>query len=167
MQAKKDPARVQLIYERAIAAFPVTHYLWQAYADYLQENLKVPFIITAVYTRAVKNCPWVGSLWAGALRALELNPDLDVEQHNKLYSQALQAGLQTAEDYLAVILARLDALRHQGPDHMAALRQGFQEAAELMQVGVHHLCDRECVFSQLSQHSAMIVSYCACPMPLL
>lgn len=150
MQAKKDPARVQLIYERAIAAFPVTHYLWQAYADYLQENLKVPFIITAVYTRAVKNCPWVGSLWAGALRALELTAVLDGEQHTKLYSQALQAGLQTAEDYLAVILARLDALRHQGPDHIAALRQGFQEAAELMQVRTEPTFSKDGLSSCLS-----------------
>ena len=43
-------------------------------------------------------------------------------------------GLQTSEDYMQVILARLDALRHLGPDQVAALRQGFSEAAEVMQV---------------------------------
>ncbi|KAA6422191.1 MAG: hypothetical protein FRX49_07942 [Trebouxia sp. A1-2] len=39
-EAKGDPARVQLVYERALAAFPVTHYLWQAYAHYLEDHLK-------------------------------------------------------------------------------------------------------------------------------
>lgn len=134
MQLKKDPARVQLIYERAIAAFPVTHYLWQGYANYVQDHLKAPLIVSAVYARAVRNCPWVGSLWANALRALELTATMDVDQHTKLYSTALQTGLQTEEDYMEVILARLDGLRHKGAEHMTLLRQGFQEAVELMQV---------------------------------
>ena len=124
------------MYECAIAAFPVTHYLWQSSADYLQGNLKVPSIVNAVYSRAVRNCPWVGTLWANALRALEMTASLDLDEHTKLYSKALQAGLQTAEDYMEVILARLDALRHQGTDNVTLLRLGFQEAAELMQVRI-------------------------------
>lgn len=142
MQANGDPARVQLVYERALAAFPVTHYLWQAYAYYLQDHLKVPAAINAVYSRALRNCPWVGSLWANALRALELSTVFDEQQHATIYSSALQAGLQTADDYMEVVLARLDALRHRGADHAQELKQGFQQAAELMQTYFPDYIDR-------------------------
>ncbi len=142
MQAKGVPARVQLVYERALAAFPVTHYLWQAYAHYLEDQLKVPAAINAVYSRALRNCPWVGSLWANALRALELSTVFDEQQHATLYSSALQAGLQTADDYMEVVLARLDALRHRGADHAQELKKGFQQAAELMQTYFPDYIDR-------------------------
>lgn len=31
----------QVVYERAVAAFPVTHYLWAQYAGYLEAHLKI------------------------------------------------------------------------------------------------------------------------------
>jgi len=31
----------QVVYERAVAAFPVTHYLWAQYARYLEAHLKI------------------------------------------------------------------------------------------------------------------------------
>ena len=142
LQAKGDPAHVQLLYERALAAFPVTTYLWQAYAYYMQDHIKVPAATNSVYGRALRNCPWVGSLWANALRALELRSTCDEQQHASLYGAALQAGLQMAEDYMEVVLARLDGLRHMSTDSMQALRQGFQQAAELMQTYFPEYLDR-------------------------
>lgn len=35
----KDPARVQLLYERAVAALPVDSSLWDAYTTYVDKNL--------------------------------------------------------------------------------------------------------------------------------
>ena len=35
---------------------------------------------------------------------------------------------------MEVLLARLDALRRKGPDHVEELRQAFQAAVELLQV---------------------------------
>lgn len=63
----------------------------------MQNYLKVPSVVAAVYSRAVRNCPWVGSLWANALRALELKATLDLEEHTKLYAAALQAGWQLVQ----------------------------------------------------------------------
>lgn len=63
MQACGDPVRVQCMYERALARFPVTHHLWLCYARYLELHLKLPDLIDAVYARALRNCPWVGMLW--------------------------------------------------------------------------------------------------------
>ena len=40
-EATGDPARVQVIYERAVADFPITHDLWLKYTDYVEKNLKV------------------------------------------------------------------------------------------------------------------------------
>ena len=63
-QEQGQPARVMVLYERAVAMFPVTHLLWQQYAAYLQGSLKVHSVIVKVYERAIRNCPWVGALWA-------------------------------------------------------------------------------------------------------
>jgi hypothetical protein len=47
-KAQKDPARVQLLYERALAVFPVTSDLWLQYTRYLEAELKVPGLINKV-----------------------------------------------------------------------------------------------------------------------
>ncbi len=117
MQSQGDPARVQLAYERAVAVFPVTHYLWSQYAKYMEQHLgRMPQLVHAVYQRALRNCPWVGPLWAGALRAAERlgSPQADQES---LYNQALQAGMQTQDDYMEVrthaIICTLHSKREQ------------------------------------------------------
>lgn len=51
-----------------------------------------PAVASAVYNRAVRNCPWVGQLWGRALRALERLGAL--EEHENVYERALKAGLQ-------------------------------------------------------------------------
>lgn len=199
-----------------MAVFPVTAYLWAAYGRSLEERLRgVPGVISAVYARAVRNCPWVGLLWARCVRPpiqttmwdamtahfflLEANfckcesPDVprvchvygcaeqywqhprhhvvsnasgrwsravargaqvDIvnqckifrtgrwlralerggaaeEEHGARYAEALAAGLQAEEDYLAVHLARADALRRRGPPALPALRATFQCADPL------------------------------------
>lgn len=43
---------------------------------------------------------------------------------------------------MEVVLARLDGLRHMSTDNMQALRQGFQQAAELMQTYFPDYMDR-------------------------
>ena len=49
-KAQKDPARVQLLYERAVSVFPVTSELWLQYTRYLETELKVPSLINQVGT---------------------------------------------------------------------------------------------------------------------
>ncbi len=53
-----------VLYERALAAFPVTAALWLRYGRYLEAHLRAPALARAAYARAVRNCPWVGALWA-------------------------------------------------------------------------------------------------------
>lgn len=47
-KAQRDPARVALLYERAVAVFPVTSELWLQYTRYLEAELKVPAVINKV-----------------------------------------------------------------------------------------------------------------------
>jgi hypothetical protein len=42
-EATGDPARAQILFERAISVFPVTHEVWLKYTHYLDINLKVTF----------------------------------------------------------------------------------------------------------------------------
>lgn len=45
-----DPARVQILYERAITEFPISSDLWTDYARYIEKKLKVlsQFLILTV-----------------------------------------------------------------------------------------------------------------------
>ena len=40
-EATGEPCRVQILYERAVSVFPVTHEIWLKYTQYLDANLKV------------------------------------------------------------------------------------------------------------------------------
>lgn len=72
-------------------------------------------------------------LWSRGLRALE-RCKAPEEQQEALFNSALAAGMESAEDYLEVSLARIDAVRRKGADHAAELRALFQSTTELMQV---------------------------------
>jgi hypothetical protein len=58
----------QVVYERAVAAFPITHSLWLQYGLYMETHSKLPDVINGVYARAVRNCPWEGAVWERALQ---------------------------------------------------------------------------------------------------
>lgn len=129
-----DPARVQVLYERALAAFPVTHFLWLRYGTYVEITLKTPTLAEQVYSRAVRNCPWVGDLWARLLRALERSTATE-DRLQSTYTSALNAALQGPEDVLLITLAWADALRrrHTGSvDTLERLRAVFSSAEDTL-----------------------------------
>ncbi|KAG2433859.1 hypothetical protein HXX76_008213 [Chlamydomonas incerta] len=152
-QNSGDADRVQTVYERAVSAFPLTHSLWLQYGQYMETAAagKLPKDkVNAVYERATRNCSWVGTVWERCLRSLD-RTGAPPERLQEMYERALAAGLQSAEDYLAVVLARLDALRHRAvaaaeaaaagggaatkkaaAAAAAALRAGFSSATELL-----------------------------------
>ncbi|KAG2484382.1 hypothetical protein HYH03_016798 [Edaphochlamys debaryana] len=159
-----DPARVQAVYERAVAAFPMTHSLWLQYGQYMETHTKLPGPINAVYERATRNCYWVGAVWERALRALDRTgaPAEDLEQ---MCRKALAAGLQSPEDVLAVVLARVDALRHAaaaareaGAAKKAAaaaaskLREAFREGGEVIMSRFPDFVDRSLRLSAYWAH---------------
>ncbi|CAI7751340.1 unnamed protein product, partial [Closterium sp. NIES-54] len=66
-----DMPRQQAMHERAVTGLPVVFDVWQKYIDLVDHKLKVPSVVRSVYSRAARNCPWVGSLWTRYLLALE------------------------------------------------------------------------------------------------
>ncbi|KAG2446465.1 hypothetical protein HYH02_008457 [Chlamydomonas schloesseri] len=148
-----DADRVQTVYERAVSAFPLTHSLWLQYGQYMETAAggKLPKDkVNAVYERATRNCSWVGAVWERCLRSLD-RTGAPPERLQEMYERALAAGLQSPEDYMVVVLARLDALRHTAvaaaeaaaagggagskkaaAAAAAALRSGFSSATELL-----------------------------------
>jgi len=117
-ESGKDADRVKLIYERAIAAFPVTHFLWLQYGwslESLQLSVQAEYAERywaglEIYDRACRNCPWVGEIWARRIR-LQERSGATQDVLDLTYSEAMKAGLQGAEDIIMVALSRVDSLR--------------------------------------------------------
>lgn len=135
-----DPARVQVLYERAVVEFPITHDLWLRYTSYLEKNLKGSSITLSVYSRATKNCPWNQALWCGRLLALErLNSsESDIA---KVFEQSLHSGFafSTPEEYLELFLTRVDGLRRRMHgdqadklSYLGTLQKTFKQAVEIL-----------------------------------
>ncbi|KAI5356431.1 hypothetical protein L3X38_009326 [Prunus dulcis] len=135
-QSSGDPARVQMLYERAITEFPISSYLWLDYTHYLDKTLKVGSIITNVYSRAVKNCPCVGELWVRYLLSLERGHASEKEIA-AVFEKSLQCIL-TLDEFLDLYLTRIDGLRRriscpvEGESVLdySLIRETFQNASE-------------------------------------
>ncbi len=82
-----------MVYERAVAAFPLTHSLWLQYGQYVETHTKLPGPMRSVYDRAVRNCPWVAAVWEAAVRCLD-RTGASPDEVDEMYGRALQAGLQ-------------------------------------------------------------------------
>ncbi|KAL6048505.1 Splicing factor [Balamuthia mandrillaris] len=109
-EAQKNPSQVQCLYERAVKSYCLVEELWFNYATYLERELKnVHDVTILVYERAVRNCPWSGSLWPAYIRALERGNRAD-SQVRAVFEKALQAGggSLSAEGYLAIYEAFID-----------------------------------------------------------
>uniref|UniRef100_A0A131YJD3 Rna binding protein sart3 rrm superfamily n=1 Tax=Rhipicephalus appendiculatus TaxID=34631 RepID=A0A131YJD3_RHIAP len=139
-QAQGDPARIQCLYERALAQHCLVADLWERYMAYLDNQLKVESVSLPCHERSVRNCPWSANLWASYLKALERSH----AEHSKVkeaMEQALQAGFSQGQDYQRLWIAFLDYLRRRIEAHSAQgdellapyledLRAAFQKAVE-------------------------------------
>ncbi|CAM8971398.1 unnamed protein product [Rhodiola kirilowii] len=134
-----DPARVQILYERAVVVFPITSDLWLDYTRYLDETVKAASVIRDVYSRATKNCPWVGQLWVRYLLALERGHASAEEIYN-VVETSLTCTLSSFQEYLDVFLTRIDGLRRRlltalegdNIQQLALIRETCQRAVEYL-----------------------------------
>lgn len=135
-EAAGDPARVQILYERAVSELPLFSELWLRYTSYLDNTLKVPNIIKDVYSRAVRNCPSVGNLWVGYMLSLE-RLGASEEELSTVFERSIQCAFQSFEEYLDLFLTRVDGLRRRmsvgvkgnGLSY-SLIRDTFQRAAD-------------------------------------
>ncbi|KAI1724998.1 prp18 domain-containing protein [Ditylenchus destructor] len=66
-----NPARIQMIFERAVTQFPFSADLWLQYAGWADSSLKISQLILPIYDRACKLCYEYSPLWQQSLLALE------------------------------------------------------------------------------------------------
>ncbi|XP_043221068.1 squamous cell carcinoma antigen recognized by T-cells 3-like [Amphibalanus amphitrite] len=149
------PARVQLVFERAVLDNCLSLELWQAYTRYLDFELRPAGDVTlAVHERAVRNLPWSAELWESYIRAAE-RAQLPLERLEDLVSRALVSGLQTPADVLLVWLAWIDLYRRRlssdgrkGAELMVSMREQFNKACEHLAQAFGMDGDPECVLLQ-------------------
>lgn len=138
-QSYGDPARVQILFERAIAEFPISGDIWLDYTQYLDKTLKAARIVKDVYCRATKNCPWVGELWVRYLLSVERGhaPEEDI---SAVFEKSLNCTFSSFEEYLDLFLTRVDGLRRrislagEGENTMdySVIRETFQRASDYL-----------------------------------
>uniref|UniRef100_A0A1J3I6W5 Squamous cell carcinoma antigen recognized by T-cells 3 n=1 Tax=Noccaea caerulescens TaxID=107243 RepID=A0A1J3I6W5_NOCCA len=137
-QTSGDPTRVQAIYERAVAEYPVSSDLWIDYTCYLDKTLKVGKAITHAYSRATRSCPWTGDLWARYLLALERGSASEEEIY-AVFEKSLQCTFSSFEEYLELYLTRVDGLRRRMLStkmvetlDFSMIRETFQQASDYL-----------------------------------
>uniref|UniRef100_A0A671QVM5 Spliceosome associated factor 3, U4/U6 recycling protein n=1 Tax=Sinocyclocheilus anshuiensis TaxID=1608454 RepID=A0A671QVM5_9TELE len=105
-----DPARVQIIFERALAENCLVPDLWFKYTTYLDRQLKIKDLVLSAHERAVRNCPWTMGLWKSYLLALERH-GADHQTVTDVFEKALNAGFIQATDYVEIWQSNLGYLR--------------------------------------------------------
>ncbi|KAF5733143.1 squamous cell carcinoma antigen recognized by T-cells 3 [Tripterygium wilfordii] len=136
-QSFGDPSRVQVLYERAISSFPVSSDLWLDYTRYLDGTLKVGKVLRDVYSRASRNCPWVGELWIRYLLSMERGRASE-EEIAAVFEKSLQCTFSTLDEYLDLFFTRIDGLRRRisfadEADSLldfSVIRETFQRASD-------------------------------------
>ncbi|XP_075070084.1 spliceosome associated factor 3, U4/U6 recycling protein [Mixophyes fleayi] len=105
-----DPARIQLIFERALAENCLVPDLWARYTQYLDRQLKVKEMVLGAHDRAARNCPWTVGLWKRYILAMERHC-VDHSTVTETFEKALNAGFIQATDYVEIWQSYLDYLR--------------------------------------------------------
>uniref|UniRef100_A0A8D0GWW8 Spliceosome associated factor 3, U4/U6 recycling protein n=1 Tax=Sphenodon punctatus TaxID=8508 RepID=A0A8D0GWW8_SPHPU len=132
-----DPARIQLIYERALSENCLVPDLWARYNQYLDRQLKMKELVLLAHDRAVRNCPWTVKLWNQYLLAMERH-SVDHQTISENFEKALNAGFIQATDYVEIWQAYLDYLRRRvdftqdSSKELEELRSAFARAVEYL-----------------------------------
>uniref|UniRef100_A0A4W3ILN4 Spliceosome associated factor 3, U4/U6 recycling protein n=1 Tax=Callorhinchus milii TaxID=7868 RepID=A0A4W3ILN4_CALMI len=136
-----DPARIQIIFERALAENCLVPDLWTRFTLYLDKQLKIKDLVLSAYERAVRNCPWTLGLWKNYLLALERHG----AAHKTVidtFEKALNAGFIQALDYVELWQAYLDYLRRRvnfsqdSSEELEELRSAFTRGLDYLKQDV-------------------------------
>ncbi|XP_076843350.1 spliceosome associated factor 3, U4/U6 recycling protein [Brachyhypopomus gauderio] len=136
-----DPARVQMVFERALTENCLVPDLWAKYTTYLDRQLKIKELVLSCHERAVRNCPWTMGLWKSYLLALERHGE---EHHlvSDVFEKALSAGFIQATDYVEIWQSYLDYLRRrvdfskEGSRELEELRAAFTRSLDYLKQDV-------------------------------
>ncbi|MGH0165302.1 UNVERIFIED_CONTAM: hypothetical protein FKN15_060885 [Acipenser sinensis] len=151
-----DPARIQTIFERAVAENCLVPDMWAKLTQYLDRQLKIKDLVLSCHDRAVRNCPWTVGLWKSYLLALERH-GAEHKTVSDIFEKALNAGFIQATDYVHIWQAYLDYLRRrvdfskESSKELEELRSAFARALDYMKQDVEER------FSESGDPSCMIM----------
>ncbi|XP_072290243.1 squamous cell carcinoma antigen recognized by T-cells 3 [Eucyclogobius newberryi] len=153
-----DPARIQMIFERALAENCLVPDMWAKYTSYLDRQLKIKDLVLSAHDRAVRNCPWTMGLWKGYILALERHC-ADHQTVLDVFEKALNAGFIQATDYVEIWQAYLDYLRRrvdfskESSKELEELRSSFTRSLDYMKQDVEERFgesgDPSCIIMQI------------------
>ncbi|XP_012719003.2 squamous cell carcinoma antigen recognized by T-cells 3 [Fundulus heteroclitus] len=153
-----DPARIQIMFERALAENCLVPDMWTKYATYLDRQLKIKDLVLSTHERAVRNCPWTMSLWKSYIQALERH-GADHQSVSDVFEKALNAGFIQATDYVEIWQAYLDYLRRrvdfskESSKELEELRAAFSRSLDYLKQDVEERFgesgDPSCVIMQI------------------
>ncbi|KAI1715542.1 prp18 domain-containing protein [Ditylenchus destructor] len=95
-----NPARIQMIFERAVTQFPFSADLWLQYAGWADGSLKISQLILPIYDRACKLCCDYSPIWQQSLLALERS-GAPYENFSELWENA-KAAIQSEDESVSV-----------------------------------------------------------------
>lgn len=136
--------RVRMMFERAIADFPSSEFLWKSLLTY-EECAGRHDQLPGLHSRAVRHCYWSGDIWSIYIHQ---KSRLGIEKN----MEALDTILHTAQskldnnplEYQKALLARAFSLRSSGSDHTSTyeqlLRSGINVLRDKNVVDPDHLC---------------------------
>uniref|UniRef100_A0A3B4B197 RRM domain-containing protein n=1 Tax=Periophthalmus magnuspinnatus TaxID=409849 RepID=A0A3B4B197_9GOBI len=152
-----DPARIQMIFERALAENCLVPDMWAKCTTYLDRQLKIKDLVLSTHERAVRNCPWTMGLWKGYILALERH--CADHQTVLVFEKALNAGFIQATDYVEIWQAYLDYLRRRVDfskgsffKELEELRSTFTRSLDYMKQDVEEFGesgDPSCIIMQI------------------
>ncbi|OQR88960.1 hypothetical protein THRCLA_09999, partial [Thraustotheca clavata] len=114
------------VLERAVAQVCLSSTLWQSYLDFLLEQ-KMYSNMISTGMRAVRNVPFVASVWVSLLIALEANGGF--ESYEVILDDLEGRKSLSLDQLLIVLLAYCDTIRRQLPHE---LKSTFQRCEELL-----------------------------------
>ncbi|SAL95059.1 hypothetical protein [Absidia glauca] len=126
---------VRNLYERAVAVYCTDVGLWEDYICFMLENAHVLAFLSPIALRAVRNCPWSGTLWSHLARFIESSGG-SLEEVVDIFDRAMtsKALATSLEDLVALMMAKCAHARRQvdwdqdDDEGISYLRLTFQEA---------------------------------------
>ncbi|KAG2203761.1 hypothetical protein INT47_012694 [Mucor saturninus] len=99
---------VRCLYERAIVYYCTDPTLWDDYILYLIEKGRVASLLNTVIIRAIRNCPWSGTLYAHKARLLESEKATEDQMNGQLIGKKAT----DADDVVRMELVFMESLEY-------------------------------------------------------
>lgn len=153
---KGDPARIQIIFERAMVENCLVPDMWEKFTTYLDRHLKLKDLVLSTHERAVRNCPWTVSLWKNYLLAQERH-SVEHATVSSTFEKSLNAGFIQATDYVDIWQSYIDYLRRRVDFSSVGESKDLEELRTTFSRSLDYLKDIESRFSGKEDLSCSIL----------